>query len=129
MASHQEKWISFMIVPEDGTVMKKWRITNRRYSLIKVAFWIICFFLFLGVVSMVTLGFMYGNLRKYKQVNGQLLEATSKLHTIASRLDKYEQKERKLRSILGSDLNLPKPKIVEQESELLPVRVIVSSGG
>jgi len=129
MASHQGKWISIMIVPEDGTVMRKWRITNRKFSLMKVALGFICFFLFLGLVSMIALGLMYENLRKYKQANLELLKATYKLNSIASRLESYEQKELKLRAILGSDLNLPQPKIIEQESDEFPVRVTALGGG
>lgn len=113
MAADQEKWISIMIVPEDGTGMRKWRVTSRRYSWYKTAFWFMCLFLLVGFVSMITLGIMYGKLRHYRQFNNQLLEATSKLETIASRLDRYEEKESKLRAILGSDIELPAPVVTE----------------
>jgi len=116
MAAEQDKWISIMIVPEDGTGMRKWRVTSRRYSWFKATFWFVCIFLLVGIMSMIALVFMYGRLLNYKQFNRQLLEATSKLDTIAARLDSYEEKEGKLRSILGSDIDLPEAQTSEVDS-------------
>ena len=114
MSAEQEKWISIMIVPEDGTGMRKWRVTSRNYSMFKVAFWFTCFFLFVGFISMVSLGILYGKLRYYKMYNQQLIEATAKLDRISERLDRYEERENKLRTILGGDLELPEPVAIDQ---------------
>jgi len=96
-----------MVVPEDGTVLRKWRITNRRFSQLKAAFVLTGVFLLVGLVSMISLAVMYGKLKEYKQYNARLLDATSKLKGIATRLEKYEERERKLRKIIGSDFQLP----------------------
>jgi len=119
MVADKEKWFSIMIVPEDGTGMRRWRVTHRRYFWLKVAFGATCFSLFVGFISMSLLGIMYSKVRHYKKVNEQLLVSSSKLDSIAARLDRYEQKERKLRSILGSDLELSKPIIVKSETSKL----------
>jgi len=109
MASRNEKWISIMIVPEDGAGMRKWRVTTRRYAWFKAAFWFVCLFLMVGFVSMISLGVLYTKLLKYKRFNEQLIQATDRLDRVAARLDRYEQKENKLRTILGSDIDLPEP--------------------
>ncbi|MCD6308440.1 MAG: M23 family metallopeptidase [Candidatus Latescibacteria bacterium] len=109
MAAENDKWISIMIVPEDGAGMRKWRVTTRRYAWFKVAFWFVCLFLMIGFVSMVSLGVMYAKVLKYKHFNDQLIQATHRLGRVAARLDRYEQKENKLRTILGSDIDLPEP--------------------
>ena len=107
MAAEKDKWISIMIVPEDGAGMKKWRITTRRFSQLKFGFYGTGVILLVGILSMVALGVLYGKMSQYRKMNTQLLEATVKLQDIAARLDRYEEKERRLRSILGSDLSLP----------------------
>lgn len=107
MANEGKKWISIMIVPEDGTGVKKWRITGRRFFYFKASFIASCVFILLGFASIVGLGFMYSKLTEYKHYNFQLLQATSKLNTIASRLERYEERERRLRAIIGSDFELP----------------------
>lgn len=96
-----------MIVPEDGNRVRKWRITNKRFSFLKTALVVTGVFLLLGVASMICLALMYGKVREYERYNARLLEATDKLKTIASRLESYEEKERKLRAIIGSDFQLP----------------------
>ncbi|MCE5250106.1 peptidoglycan DD-metalloendopeptidase family protein [bacterium] len=107
MASERKKWISIMIVPEDGAGVRKWRITNKRFTFFKSLFIVMCVFLLIGFASLAGLGLMYVKLKEYKQYNAQLLEATSKLNVIAASLERYEEKERKLRSIIGSDFQLP----------------------
>jgi len=107
MANEGKKWISIMLVPEDGTGVRKWRITNKRFFFFKASFIASCIFILFGFASIVGLGFMYSKLKEYKHYNSQLLQATSKLNTIASRLERYEARERKLRTIIGSDFQLP----------------------
>lgn len=109
MADEREKWISIMIVPEDGAGMRKWRVTTRRYNLFKAGFWFMSLFLIIGFVSMISVGFLYGKLRYYVSFNRQLIEATTKLDRISERLDRYEERESRLREILGGDLELPEP--------------------
>ncbi len=109
MVAGKDKYISIMIIPEDGAGMRKWRITMRRYAWFKAAFWFVCLFLMIGFVSMISLGFMYARVLKYKTFNSQLIDATEKLDRVAARLDMYEQQETKLRAILGSDIELPEP--------------------
>ena len=109
MVNKKERWISIMIVPEDGTGLRKWRITNRRFSFLKATLVATGIFLLIGLTSMVSLAIMYGKVKDYKRSNEQLLKATSKLDTIASRLNRYVEKERKLREILNSDFQLPGP--------------------
>jgi len=116
MSADREKWISIMIVPEDGAGMRKWRVTSRRYAWFKVGFWFMCFFLIVGFGSMVSVAVLYGRLHHYKQINRRLIEATSKLDEIAKRLESYEEKERKLRAVLGSDLDLPGPVTVAPDA-------------
>lgn len=107
MANEGKTWISIMIVPEDGTSVRKWRITSKRFFFLKASFIASCVFILIGFASIVGLGFMYSKLTEYKHYNFQLLQATSKLNTIASRLERYEARERKLRTIIGSDFQLP----------------------
>ncbi len=114
MGTDKKKWISIMIVPEDGSSLKKWRITLRRYSIIKKLFWVVVFFLFAGFASTLGMTYMFFQVRNYKMANEDLLEATSKVEMIARRLSDYEKKESKLREILEGDLGLPKPLTVER---------------
>ena len=125
MASEDRKWISIMIVPEDGTFMRKWRITNKKYRLLKVSFWVAIIFMVLGVIAMLSLALMYGKIRRYNKLNQQLSNATAQLQSISSRLDSYEEKERKLRAILGSDLDLPKPVTVTKADSTVSVAAAV----
>ena len=83
-----------MIVPEDGAGMRKWRITSKRYSLLKIGFWLTCLFLLVGFISMIFVGVLFAKLKYYKEFNGQLIEATRKLDVIAERLERYQEKER-----------------------------------
>ncbi len=107
MTNDRQRWISIMIVPENGTRVREWRITNKMFAFLKAALVVTGVFLLLGIFSMISLAIMYGKVREYKQYNVQLLDATGKLKTIASRLERYEEKERKLREIIGSDFQLP----------------------
>lgn len=113
MAAGQDKWISIMIVPEDGAGMRKWRVTSKRYFWFKAAFWFMSVFLVIGIVSMLLLAVMFAQLRYYKSYNVQLLKATENLETVVSRLNLYEEKESKLRSVLGGDIELPEPIAVD----------------
>jgi murein DD-endopeptidase MepM/ murein hydrolase activator NlpD len=122
MANDNKSWISIMIVPEDGTKVRKWRITNKRFTFLKTVLVTMFLVLLVGIASMVGLGLMYGKLKEYKRFNAQLLEATSKLDTIASVLERYEEKERKLRTIIGSDFQLPgamRPENIDSDSRLV----------
>lgn len=103
-----------MLVPEDGTSMRKWRISTRRYTFLKTGLWAVVFFLCAGFVSMGVLTYMVFQVRRYQLANEELLNATSKIEIIAGRLAAYEEKERKLRTILGADLDLPQAMTVEE---------------
>ena len=98
-----------MIVPEDGAGMRKWRVTMRRFSVLKMVFWLTCIVFVAGVISMGGVVVLLGKLHYARQLNTQLMEAVDKLDVIAERLNTYEVKERKLRAVIGSDLSLPKP--------------------
>lgn len=113
MAAGRDKWISIMIVPEDGAGMRKWRVTSKRYLLFKAGFWFMSVFLVVGLISMVLSIVLYSKVRYYKTYNTQLVEATGKLNNVASRLDRYEEKEKKLRTMLGGDLELPEAVAVD----------------
>ena len=114
MAADKKKWISIMIVPEDGAGVRNWRISTRRYSTLKAGLWLVVFFLFAGFASSLALVYMYFQLRQTKLANRELIDATSKIEIIAGRLADYEKKEHKLRNILGEDLDIPAPISVEQ---------------
>ena len=114
MASEKGKWISIMIVPEDGAGIRNWRISMRRYYMLKAGLWAVGFFLFAGVISSVALVYMYIQVYQYKQINEDLIVATSKINIITKRLSNYELRERKLRNILGEDLELPPAESIEQ---------------
>ncbi|MDP2984555.1 MAG: M23 family metallopeptidase [Candidatus Latescibacter sp.] len=109
----KNKWISIMIVPEEGARVKKWRVTTSRFFKLKILFCIACFFVVIGFFSTASLGFMYAKMRYYQHFNDRLLEATAKLNAISLRLERYKENETKLRTILGSDIELPKPPAVE----------------
>jgi len=106
-----------MIVPENGTGVRNWRISAHRYSMLKAGLWVVIFFLFAGLVSSLALVYMYLQVRQYKQANKDLLDATSKIEVIERRLANYEVKERKLIDILSGDLDLPEPVSVEQVAQ------------
>jgi len=114
MAVVKRKWISIMIVPEDGAGVRNWRISTRRYSMLKAGLWLVVFFLFAGFASSLALVYMYFQLRQTKLANRELIDATSKIEIIAGRLADYEKKEHKLRNILGGDLDIPAQISVEQ---------------
>jgi len=126
MAYENKKWISIMIVPEDGTFMRKWRITAKRYRFLKISLWFVGFFLILGFSAMITIGVMYGKMKHYNTLNKQLSEAAKKLEIITARLDSYEEKEKKLRTVLGSDLDLPKP-LTEEIVETATSKTVAGS--
>lgn len=125
MAIYKERWISIMIVPEDGTGLRKWRITNRRFTFLKAILVATGFFLLFGLASMVSLVIMSGKVKDYKSSNEQLLEAASKLDIIDSRLNRYVEKERKLREILDTDFQLPVSMKVEDVTS--DSRMVMSS--
>lgn len=107
MDSDKIKWISLMIVPEGGASMRKWRISQKQYLLLKIGIWVLGVLLLLGILSSFALGVMYLQVRHYKKVNTELMEASYKIETISKRLADYEAKEKQLRRVLGGDLNLP----------------------
>ena len=113
MANERQRFISIMIVPEDGTIVRKWRLTNKRFAFLKATVVVTGVFLLIGIASMISLALMYGKVREYERYNARLIEATGKLSTIASRLERYEVKERKLRAIIGSDFQLPSAMNIE----------------
>ncbi len=114
MAADKVKWISIMIVPEDGAGVRNWRISTSRYAKLKVGLWVVVFLLFAGFLSSVVLVYTIFQVNKYKSANEELIEATSKVEIIAGRLAEYERRERKFREILGEDLSLPAPMTVER---------------
>jgi len=118
-----------MIVPEDGASMRKWRISTRKYSLLKALVWAVAVSLFAGFVSFLALIYMFFEVRELKTANTELLDATSKIDVIAQRLSNYEEKEQKLRAILGGDLNIPKPVTVDQVTKNPGLLETGSSGG
>ncbi len=97
-----------MIVPEDGAGVKKWRMTTRSFFRFKILLGIAGAALILGVVSILSLGVMFIQVRHYQRSNAKLLEASRKVTEISARLDRYREKERVLRDLLGSDIELPK---------------------
>jgi len=119
MAADRQKWISIMVVPEDGAGMRKWRITSKKYSILKIGFWVTGFFLLIGFVSMISVGVLFSRLKYYKEYNSQLIEATTKLDVISERLERYQEKESKLRGILGSDLDLPEAMVAAPDQSML----------
>ncbi len=104
----KNKWISIMIVPEDGAGVKKWRMTTRSFLRFKILLLVAGAALVLGIVSMFSLGVMYVQVRHYQRSKAKLLEASRKVTEISARLDRYREKERMLRDLLGSDIELPK---------------------
>jgi murein DD-endopeptidase MepM/ murein hydrolase activator NlpD len=112
----RNKWISIMIIPEEGSGVKKWRVTTRRFFELKILFVIACLFVVLGFFSTASLGLMYAKMRYYQHHNEKLLEATAKLNAISLRLERFKENETKLRAILGSDIELPKPPVVESKT-------------
>ena len=128
MANDNQKWISIMIVPEDGTGMQKWRITARRFSLMKKGLWAIGALLCIGLISLTAVGVLMLKVDQYRKLNAELLDATTMLNTIDMRLERYEEKERQLRSLIGSDLNIPDP-VVAADGDSLPAMTGVSPDG
>ncbi len=114
MAADKAKWISIMIVPEDGAGVRNWRISTSRYKKLKIGLGVLVFLLLAGLASSVALVFTIFQVNKYKSANEELIEATSKVEIIAGRLAEYERRERKFREILGEDLSLPAPMTVER---------------
>ncbi len=123
MADDRRKWISIMIVPEDGSGMWKWRITSRRFTMLRAGLWTAGAFLVVGMISMVLVAVLLFRISGYRRTNAELLGATAKLTTITGRLDRYEEKERRLRAILGSDLDLP------EAAAPAPADLLLDDGG
>jgi len=107
MSADREKKISLMIVPEDGTGVKNWRITTGQYRFLKIGIGTALFCLIAGIVSFVLAIYLFIRVGEYRRTNEELIEASSKIQIIIARLADYEGKERHLRRILGSDLELP----------------------
>ncbi|MFC1551643.1 M23 family metallopeptidase [Candidatus Latescibacterota bacterium] len=124
MAEKKKSWISIMIVPEDGTGVRNWRISTRRYALLKGGLWMVAFLLLAGAASFLALVYMSLQLRETKIANTKLIEAASKIELIAGRLADYENKEKSLRAILGGDLSIPEPLTVDQ----ITTKPLLSSG-
>ena len=117
MSVDKIKWISIMIVPEDGAGVRNWRISTRKYSMLKAGLWVVVFLLFAGLIASLVLVYMFFQVRQYKLANEKLIEANAKIEVIAERLADYEVKEHKLRSILGEDLELPPPMSLRQVTQ------------
>jgi murein DD-endopeptidase MepM/ murein hydrolase activator NlpD len=124
MAVEKKSWISIMIVPEDGTGVRNWRISTRRFALLKGGLWMVAFLLLAGFISFLALVYMSFQLRETKIANADLIEAASKIELIAGRLADYENKEKSLRAILGGDLSVPDPLSVDQ----ITSKPLLSSG-
>lgn len=104
----REKWISIMIIPEDGAGVKKWRITTRNFLRLKIVAGICAVLLLVGFASTLSLGVVYARMKHYQSSNTRLLEATRKLGDVMARLDHFQQNETRLRELLGGDIELPK---------------------
>jgi murein DD-endopeptidase MepM/ murein hydrolase activator NlpD len=104
----KNKWISIMIIPEDGAGVKKWRITTRKFNRLKILLGISGVILVIGIVALFSMGVMYFRMKQYQRSNARLLTATEKLNSIAARLEQFEEKEHTLRDLLGSHIELPK---------------------
>ncbi len=103
----KDKWISVMIIPEDGAGVKKWRITARTFFRLKVLLGASSVLLVAGLIAILLLGAMYIKMRQYQKSNERLMAATEKLSIVAERLEEFEAKERVLRELLGSEIELP----------------------
>jgi murein DD-endopeptidase MepM/ murein hydrolase activator NlpD len=104
----KNKWISIMIIPEDGAGVKKWRITTRMFNRLKILLGISGVILVVGMLALFSVGVMYFKMKQYQRSNARLMVATEKLNSIAARLEQFEEKERTLRDLLGSHIVLPK---------------------
>lgn len=104
----REKWISIMIVPEEGSGVKKWRITNRMFRRLKLFIGMVVVFLVIGALSLLSVGVMYAKMKHYQRSNARVLAAMKNFDTVMARLDRFEEKEKLLREILGSNIALPK---------------------
>jgi murein DD-endopeptidase MepM/ murein hydrolase activator NlpD len=115
-AKKKGKWISIMIVPEDGAGVKKWRLTTRAFFRLKILLGAVCVLIVLGFVSMLSLGVMFLEVKHYQSSNARLLEAARKVAAISARLDRYLEKERTLRDLLGGDIELPPAPETDQQT-------------
>jgi murein DD-endopeptidase MepM/ murein hydrolase activator NlpD len=104
----KDKWISIMIIPEDGAGVKKWRITTRNFFRLKIVAGICGALLLVGIVSAFSLGVVYARMKHYQSNNIRLIEATKKLGDVQARLERFQQNETRLRELLGGDIELPK---------------------
>ena len=104
----KSKWISIMIIPEDGAGVKKWRVTTRNFLRLKILAVICSVLLLAGFVSTFSLGMVYARMKHYQSSNVRLLEATRKLGDVMARLERFQQNETMLRELLGGDIDLPK---------------------
>ena len=128
MAEKKKKWISLMIVPEDGAHVRSWRISARRYRLLKVGIGAVVFFLAAGFVSFVSASYLFYQIGHYRQMNQDLIEASSKLEVISARIADYEQKEANLRRVMGADIKLPAPMVVQESGGDYEVAEATDSG-
>jgi murein DD-endopeptidase MepM/ murein hydrolase activator NlpD len=103
----KKKWISIMIVPEDGAGVKKWRLTTRSFLRLKILVGAAIVLMAVGIVSTLGVGVMYVQVKHYQTTNQRLTEAARQMTAIAARLERYREKEKTLRDILGSDIELP----------------------
>ena len=106
-----------MIVPEDGAGVRNWRISARRYRLLKTGIGVVGALLVLGFVSFLVAAYLFFQVGYYRQTNDELIEASSKIEIVSARLAEYEEKERNLRRILGGDLDLPAALVVRETQE------------
>lgn len=103
----RDKWISIMIIPEDGAGVRKWRVTTRMFARLKILLGVSAVLLVVGLISLLSIGVMYAKMKQYQRSNARLLTAAEKLGAVASRLEQFEERERTLRELLGSDIQLP----------------------
>ena len=114
MVVEKRKGISLMIIPEDGAHVRNWRISAKRYLLLKIGAALVGLFLIAGFISILAASYLLYQVQHYRQMNEDLIEASSKIEIISARLSDYEQKESNLRRVLGSDLKLPAPMTVQE---------------
>ena len=128
MGSERGKWISLMIVPEDGAGVKNWRISAGRYKLLKAGIAAVVVCLTAGFLAFLAAIFLFIQVHHYRTTNAQLIEASSKIEIITARLAEYEERERNLRRVLGGDLELPSPLSVQKTDDGYRIAASDSSG-
>ena len=102
-----EHYISVMLVPEDGTSVKKYRLSTKVFKLIRIGAVVLSIVFVIGIAAIIKLVQVTIKYRYLQERNTRLKNEAMMIKKLTGELDDMRDLEKRLKTLLGSKIPLP----------------------